>query len=101
MDMNLKGVKIDASNNGLNSLESPKVVMIEESDGVDESQALLPSENGGLSKKSEKPKRKVQWLDKNGDKLAEILEFQPRYLRFFCSASNGLDSEEQCYCGRI
>lgn len=78
MDMNHNGLKIEASNNGLNSLESPKIVVIEESDGDDESKALLLSDNGGLPKKSEKPKRKVQWLDKNGDKLAEILEFQPR-----------------------
>lgn len=75
MDMSNNGLKIEVNNNVLSSLESPKVVMIEEND---ESKALLPSNNGGLAKKSDKPKRKVQWMDKNGDKLAEILEFQPR-----------------------
>lgn len=76
MDMSGNGLKIEVKKNQLlSNLESPKIVMIEESD---ESKALLPSSNGGLSKKSDKPKRKVHWMDKNGDKLAEILEFQPR-----------------------
>ncbi|KAK6145919.1 hypothetical protein DH2020_019788 [Rehmannia glutinosa] len=83
MDMNHNGLKIDVCNNGVNSLESPKVVMIEESDVDDESQALLASENGGLSKGSEKPKRKVQWSDSSGDKLAQIMEFQPRLAQVF------------------
>lgn len=76
--MNHNGVKSDSISNGLNILESPKVVLIEEGDGDDESQALLGHDNSRLSNGSEKPKRKVQWMDRNGDKLAEILEFQPR-----------------------
>ncbi|EYU32576.1 hypothetical protein ABFS82_14G027700 [Erythranthe guttata] len=90
-------INIDAISGSMNSiLESPKVMIMEESesDVEDESRALLQSENGGLSKKSEKPKRKVQWLDRSGDnKLAEILEFQP---------SDVSDSEEEdsdsCIC---
>lgn len=78
MDMNHNGVKSDSISNGLNILESPKVVLIEEGDGDDESQALLGPDNSRLLNGSEKPKRKVQWMDRNGDKLAEILEFQPR-----------------------
>ncbi|KAA8527801.1 hypothetical protein F0562_035330 [Nyssa sinensis] len=31
---------------------------------------------GGILRKSEKPRRKVQWNDKNGNKLAEVLEFE-------------------------
>ncbi|KAL8486687.1 hypothetical protein ACS0TY_022927 [Phlomoides rotata] len=94
MDMNHNGLKIDASSNGVSStLESPKVAMIEESDGDDDSKALLLCKNGGLSKKSEKPKRKVQWLDKNGDKLAQILEFQPSDV----SDSEDEDSDS-CIC---
>ncbi|GFQ06505.1 hypothetical protein PHJA_002794500 [Phtheirospermum japonicum] len=95
MDMkNHKGLKTYASNNnGLNSLESPNLGMVDESDVDDESQALLSFEDGGLSEISEKPKRKVQWLDSSGDKLAQILEFQP---------SDVSDSEEEdsdsCIC---
>ncbi|KAL3634451.1 hypothetical protein CASFOL_021505 [Castilleja foliolosa] len=96
MDMknNHNGLKTDVSdNNGIDSLEPPNIVMIDESDVDDESQALLSAEDGGLSKISEKPKRKVQWLDSSGDKLAQILEFQP---------SDVSDSEEEdsdsCIC---
>lgn len=48
-------------------------------DEDDESKALLlPCKKGGLSKNKGKPKRKVQWNDTNGNKLTEVLEFQPR-----------------------
>ncbi|KAL6503523.1 hypothetical protein OROGR_025446 [Orobanche gracilis] len=80
MDMaHKKGLKTDASNNGLNSLMSPNPVMIRESDVNDESRTLLPpaEDYGNLSKDSDKLKRKVQWLDNSGDELAQILEFQP------------------------
>ncbi|PIN17918.1 hypothetical protein CDL12_09418 [Handroanthus impetiginosus] len=89
MDKNHKGVKIDEINN----LESPKVVMIEESDGEDESQALLPSDKGELSTKPEKPRRKVQWLDRNGHKLAEIVEFQPSDV-----SDSDEDDSDSCIC---
>lgn len=62
-------------------------------DNDDETQLLLPPLKGGLSKKSGKPRLKVQWNDKNGDKLAEVLEFQP---------SEASDSDEEegdgCFC---
>ncbi|KAG6394880.1 hypothetical protein SASPL_145470 [Salvia splendens] len=86
MDMSINGVKIEVNN----SLESPKVVMIEESD---ESKALLPSSNGGLANKSDKPKRKVHWMDNNGDKLAEILEFQPSDV-----SDSEEDESDSCIC---
>ncbi|GFZ10719.1 hypothetical protein Acr_22g0001170 [Actinidia rufa] len=44
-----------------------------------ETVSLLPSRRGGLSKKAGRPRLKVQWNDKDGNKLAEIVEFQPRY----------------------
>lgn len=43
-----------------------------------ESNSLLPPRRGGMSKKPQKLRRKVQWNDRNGNKLVEILEFQPR-----------------------
>lgn len=48
--------------------------------GVEESESnsLLPPRRGGISRKSEKTRLKVQWNDKNGNKLAEVLEFYPR-----------------------
>ncbi|XP_047948237.1 uncharacterized protein LOC125194198 [Salvia hispanica] len=80
---------MDMSNkNGV--VEPPKVV-IEESD---ETKALLsPSNNGGLANKSDKPKRKVQWMDKNGDKLAEILEYQPSDV-----SDSEEDDSDSCNC---
>ncbi|MCE3215261.1 hypothetical protein HAX54_001507 [Datura stramonium] len=48
---------------------------------------------GGLSKKTAKPKRKVQWNDINGNKLTEVLEFQPS------DASDSDDDEsDSCIC---
>ncbi|XP_024986181.1 uncharacterized protein LOC112521511 isoform X1 [Cynara cardunculus var. scolymus] len=45
---------------------------------VDESEKLLLPKKGGLSTNSGK-KQKVQWNDDNGDKLTEVLEYQPRH----------------------
>ncbi|PSR97940.1 GTPase [Actinidia chinensis var. chinensis] len=42
-----------------------------------ETVSLLPSRRGGLSKKAGRPRLKVQWNDKDGNKLAEIVEYQP------------------------
>ncbi|KAL3828281.1 hypothetical protein ACJIZ3_017083 [Penstemon smallii] len=91
--MNHKGAKSDEHSNDLKVLESPKTIVLNgESDGEDESESLLHSKKvGGLSKKLEKPRRKVQWLDNNGDKLAEILEFQP-------SDESGSDDDESDSC---
>nr|XP_043611337.1 uncharacterized protein LOC122582966 [Erigeron canadensis] len=63
-------------------------------DEVDESKKLLLPKKGGLSKKkSGKKQRKVQWNDRNGSKLTEVLEYQP---------SDVSDSEDEesdaCIC---
>lgn len=42
-----------------------------------DSHSLLPPRRGGLSRKSDKTRRKVQWNDRNGNKLVEVLEFVP------------------------
>ncbi|KAH0640468.1 hypothetical protein KY285_037054 [Solanum tuberosum] len=69
-----KGEKIQY----VDSVEAlPNSVLNGGKDEDDESKALLPSRKGGLSKKIAKPKRKVQWNDTNGNKLTEVLEFEP------------------------
>lgn len=55
---------------------------------------LRPVTNGGLAGKRQKSsRRKVQWNDRNGNKLVEVLEFQP---------SDSSDSEDEygdsCIC---
>ncbi|XP_071720448.1 uncharacterized protein [Rutidosis leptorrhynchoides] len=65
-----------------------------ENEEEDESKKLLLPKKGGLSKKkSAKKNRKVQWNDKNGNKLTEVLEYQP---------SDVSDSEDEesdaCIC---
>ena len=58
----------------VNDDESQRLLLLKEDDDEnedDESQSLLPDRN---------TRRKVQWNDINGNKLAEILEFQPRYI---------------------
>lgn len=47
-------------------------------DDDSESNSLLPPRRGGMSRKSDKVRRKVQWNDRNGNKLVEVLEFEPR-----------------------
>ncbi|KAJ8763959.1 hypothetical protein K2173_003741 [Erythroxylum novogranatense] len=44
-----------------------------------ESNSLLPPRRGGMSRNSDKVRRKVQWNDKNGHKLVEVVEFEPSY----------------------
>ncbi|KAL9670958.1 hypothetical protein QQ045_008521 [Rhodiola kirilowii] len=51
-----------------------------------ETYSLLAQPTGGMTRNGEKRRLSVQWNDANGNKLAEILEFQPR-----CS----------CYCSSI
>lgn len=55
--------------------------------------SLLPPRTGGMSRNSDKVRRKVQWNDNNGNKLAEVLEFVP---------SDASDSDEEdsdsCVC---
>ncbi|GAB4850855.1 hypothetical protein Ancab_030156 [Ancistrocladus abbreviatus] len=45
-----------------------------------ESESLLRSQNGEISNGLPKTRRKVRWNDSIGNKLAEVLEFQPRSL---------------------
>lgn len=45
----------------------------------DETKKLLLPRKGGLSTKSGKKHQKVQWNDNNGNKLTEVLEYQPSY----------------------
>ncbi|CAL9061883.1 unnamed protein product [Musa acuminata subsp. burmannicoides] len=61
-----------------------------------ETDSLLTSSsvNGGLEGKQQKSsRRKVQWNDRNGNKLVEVLEFEP---------SDSSDSEDEygdsCIC---
>ncbi|XP_024986184.1 uncharacterized protein LOC112521511 isoform X2 [Cynara cardunculus var. scolymus] len=57
---------------------------------VDESEKLLLPKKGGLSTNSGK-KQKVQWNDDNGDKLTEVLEYQP-------SEASDIDEEDSDAC---
>uniref|UniRef100_A0A0A9FXA4 Uncharacterized protein n=1 Tax=Arundo donax TaxID=35708 RepID=A0A0A9FXA4_ARUDO len=60
-----------------------------------ERKVLLPRQlSGGMARKGHKgPKRRVQWKDRHGKKLTEVLEFQP-------SDSSDSDDEylETCIC---
>nr|GMD70044.1 uncharacterized protein LOC111401535 isoform X1 [Ipomoea batatas] len=85
MDMDDNELNL-GKNKLVEGMESQKDVLNGEKEDEDESKSLLPSKRGGLLKKPVNPKLKVQWNDRNGDKLAEILEFQP---------SETSDSEEE------
>ncbi|XP_043703775.1 uncharacterized protein LOC122653882 [Telopea speciosissima] len=59
----------------------------------DELNPLLSPRKGCMSKKPKKSRRKVQWNDRNGNKLVEVLEFQPS------DASDSDDEDaDSCIC---
>ncbi|KAG4983251.1 hypothetical protein AAZX31_10G128700 [Glycine max] len=58
-----------------------------------DSNSLLPPRRGGMSRNCEKTRRKVQWNDRNGNKLAEVLEYEPSDV----SDSEDEDSDS-CIC---
>ncbi|KAE8688404.1 Actin-related protein 2/3 complex subunit 2 [Hibiscus syriacus] len=76
------------------TIDSPKVEAHTNGDDYSESNTLLPPKRGGIARKSEKPKRKVQWNDRNGNKLAEILVFEPRDV----SDSDEESDSDSCIC---
>lgn len=67
-----------AVNRHFGSVGSEKVEDHVNGDSNVESMALLPPRRGGISKKLDKPSRKVQWNDNNGRKLTEVMVFEPR-----------------------
>ncbi|XVF66416.1 hypothetical protein PTKIN_Ptkin10aG0033700 [Pterospermum kingtungense] len=80
-------------NKTLGTIDSPKVEDRINGEDYSESNSLLPPKKGGISRKPEKTRRKVQWNDKNGNKLVEILEFEPSDV----SDSDDEDSDS-CIC---
>lgn len=62
----------------LETVDSEKLDNHTDGEEYSESKSLLPPRKGGMSRKPDKTRRKVQWNDKNGDKLVEVLEFEPR-----------------------
>ncbi|XP_048430486.1 uncharacterized protein LOC125472747 isoform X1 [Pyrus x bretschneideri] len=69
------GCKTEAT---LDTGDSQKVEENVNGDEDSESNSLLPPRRGGMSRKSNKTRRKVQWNDRNGNNLVEVLEFEPR-----------------------
>ncbi|KAF9586855.1 hypothetical protein IFM89_039930 [Coptis chinensis] len=71
----------NCNNKPLISLDSEEVVERvgagKEEEEDEESNALLSTRRGGISKRPKKLRRKVQWNDRTGNKLVEILEFEP------------------------
>ncbi|KAL8104865.1 uncharacterized protein LOC141679007 [Apium graveolens] len=89
--------KSDVKSNALSDVDS-KTTSLLDADRKDEEEdetttLLVPPRRGGLSRKVEKSQRKVMWNDNNGNKLAQVLEYQP---------SDVSDSDEEesdsCFC---
>uniref|UniRef100_A0A5B6YIB1 Uncharacterized protein n=1 Tax=Davidia involucrata TaxID=16924 RepID=A0A5B6YIB1_DAVIN len=96
--MDKNGTDRNSGKNGgkskpVGSLTLQKVELDGDREMDNESKSLLPPRRGGISRKSEKPRRKVQWNDKNGNKLVEVLEFEPSDV----SDSDDEDSDS-CIC---
>ncbi|XP_065862998.1 uncharacterized protein [Euphorbia lathyris] len=83
------------TNNSMLIADSEKVENhhTDEREDDSESNTLLPPRTGGMSRNPKRVRRKVQWNDNNGNKLAEVLVFEP---------SDHSDSEEEeadsCIC---
>lgn len=65
-------------NKNLGTIDSQKDEDHSEGEDYSESNSLLPPKKGGMSRNLDKTRRKVQWNDNHGNKLVEILEFEPR-----------------------
>ncbi|CAJ1976529.1 unnamed protein product [Sphenostylis stenocarpa] len=79
------------------SLEGREVADHSNREDEKDSNSLLPAPRGGMSRKSDKTKRKrkVQWNDKIGNKLVEVLEYVPSDVSDSDSEDEGVDS---CVC---
>ncbi len=74
-------------------LESPKLEhQVDDEDS--ESNPLLPPKKDEMSRKTDRKRLKVQWNDRHGNQLAQVLEFVPRCLKlcFFLLVSSAYDS---------
>ncbi|XVF38517.1 hypothetical protein REPUB_Repub20aG0108800 [Reevesia pubescens] len=80
-------------NKTLGTIDSPKVEDHIDGEDYSESNSLLPPKSGGMSRKQEKTRRKVQWNDRNGNKLAEVLEFEPSDV-----SDSDDEDEDSCVC---
>lgn len=99
MDTNRKDFdsdKMDVKNNALSDVDSKTSLLNGDRKEEEEDETttlLVPPRRGGLSRKVEKSQRKVMWNDNNGNKLAQVLEYQP---------SDASDSDEEesdsCLC---
>ncbi|XP_077249497.1 uncharacterized protein LOC143889185 [Tasmannia lanceolata] len=58
----------------------------------EELNSLLLFQNGEIAKRPSNSRRKVQWNDKNGNRLVEVLEFQPS------DTSDSDEDEDTEYC---
>ncbi|XP_057431230.1 uncharacterized protein LOC130724077 [Lotus japonicus] len=59
-----------------------------------DSNSLLPPRRGGMSRNSDKTRLKVQWNDRNGNKLVEVLEYEPSDV----SDSDDDEDSDSCIC---
>lgn len=87
--------KSDVKNKTLSDVDSKTSLLNgDRKEEEDETTTLLiPPRRGGLSRKVEKPQRKVMWNDNNGNKLAQVLEYQPS------DVSDSDDEEsDSCLC---
>ncbi|MBA0585326.1 uncharacterized protein LOC105796765 [Gossypium raimondii] len=80
--------------NSLSSIDSTETEDHTDGEEYSESNSLLLPKKGGMSRKSEKTRRKVQWNDRNGDKLVEVMEFEPSDV----SDSEDDEDKDSCIC---
>ncbi|XP_027366782.1 uncharacterized protein LOC113873030 [Abrus precatorius] len=73
------------------SLDGRKVEDLANRDDDSDSNSLLPPQRGAMSRKTDKICRKVQWNDKIGNKLVEVLEYEP-------SDVSDSEDEDSCIC---
>lgn len=73
--------KSDVKSNALSDVDSKTISLLGDRKDEEEDETttlLVPPRRGGLSRKVDKTQRKVMWNDNNGNKLAQVLEYQPR-----------------------
>ncbi|CAM8991805.1 unnamed protein product [Rhodiola kirilowii] len=71
-----------------------RMIVKSEEEDMEETYSLLAQPTGGMTRNGEKRRLSVQWNDANGNKLAEILEFQPSD----ASDTEENESDDVCPC---
>ncbi|XXG61874.1 hypothetical protein AAC387_Pa05g0368 [Persea americana] len=93
MDLDVRNCERQRSKQDVDLVSEKDKVGVDKEEN-EESNSLLSPRGSGMVERERSSRRKVQWNDKNGNKLFEVLEFQPSD----SSDSDSDDGVDTCIC---